>query len=54
MTTILAGAPGELELPFTEMGKTVGGAGLGACIRSSVLDLFSLRTLGSIQVDMLN
>ena len=28
MTTILARATGELELPFVEVGKTVGGAGL--------------------------
>lgn len=37
-------------LPLTEMGKTMGKAGLGWSIRSLVLDILSFGTLLDIQV----
>lgn len=45
---------GNVRARTAILGKIVGGAGLGGRIRNLVLDTFSLRTLGSIQVDMLN
>lgn len=54
MMLFLALATREVELPFTEVEETVSRAGLGGHFKSSVLDMFSLRTLVSIPTEVLN
>lgn len=49
MLRVWACAAGRIELPVTEMGRTVGRADFGVCCeetKNSILDMLTLRSLG--------